>query len=172
MVRVGTVLTRERLELAARNRECVVDLARACYVSTTAVRNRAELLGIQLPGHRHPVRLPPPCKTAAMRAARCIDCGREFFGLYGGSDRCSLCCARLATIPAQVGPCQFDRLGGWVAVRAPRELDQIFRRSGAEWEPGSQRWLVQRRRVGPVVRALRRATDPLFRQAGLDLDGA
>jgi len=27
------------------------------------------------------------------------------------------------------------------------------------------------RRIGPVIRALRRDTDPLFRQAGMDLDG-
>jgi hypothetical protein len=34
------------------------------------------------------------------------------------------------------------------------------------------RWLIERRRVGPLVRELRRATDPLlFRQAGIDLDG-
>jgi hypothetical protein len=29
---------------------------------------------------------------------------------------------------------------------------------------------VERRRVGPLIRNLRRATDPLFRQAGVDLD--
>jgi hypothetical protein len=28
-----------------------------------------------------------------------------------------------------------------------------------------------RRRVGPLIRELRRTTDPLFRHAGLDLDG-
>jgi hypothetical protein len=39
------------------------------------------------------------------------------------------------------------------------------------WEPGSRRWRVQRRRIGPVIRALERATDPLFRQAGINLDG-
>jgi hypothetical protein len=26
-------------------------------------------------------------------------------------------------------------------------------------------------RIGPVIRTLRRSTDPLFRQAGIDLDG-
>jgi hypothetical protein len=40
----------------------------------------------------------------------------------------------------------------------------------AMWEPRSRRWLIKRRRIGPVIRALRQATDPLFRQAGLDLD--
>jgi hypothetical protein len=43
--------------------------------------------------------------------------------------------------------------------------------AGAVWEPGERRWLVSLRRLGPVLRALRRQTDPLFRQAGLDLDG-
>ena len=38
------------------------------------------------------------------------------------------------------------------------------------WEPGSRRWLIERYRIGPVLRALRRVTDPLFRQAGIDLD--
>jgi hypothetical protein len=31
-------------------------------------------------------------------------------------------------------------------------------------------WLVERRRIGPVMRALERTTDPLFRYAGLSLD--
>jgi hypothetical protein len=31
-------------------------------------------------------------------------------------------------------------------------------------------WLVERRRVGPMMRALERTTDPLFRNAGLSLD--
>jgi hypothetical protein len=35
----------------------------------------------------------------------------------------------------------------------------------------SRRWLVHRRRRGPLLRSLRRTTDPLFRRAGLDLDG-
>jgi hypothetical protein len=38
------------------------------------------------------------------------------------------------------------------------------------WEPGSRRWLVDRRRIGPVIRALAAATDPLFRRAGLVLE--
>jgi hypothetical protein len=32
------------------------------------------------------------------------------------------------------------------------------------------RWLIERRRIGPVIRALRRETDLLFRRAGIDLD--
>jgi hypothetical protein len=38
------------------------------------------------------------------------------------------------------------------------------------WEPGERRWLVSLRRLGPVLRKLRPRTDPLFRQADLDLD--
>ena len=42
---------------------------------------------------------------------------------------------------------------------------------GGMWESGTRRWLIERRRIGPVLRGLRRMTDPLFRQAGMDLDG-
>jgi hypothetical protein len=38
------------------------------------------------------------------------------------------------------------------------------------WEPGSRRWLIERRRIGPVIRELLRVTDPLFRRAGLTLE--
>jgi hypothetical protein len=30
---------------------------------------------------------------------------------------------------------------------------------------------VPQRRINPLIRELRRTTDPLFRQAGIDLDG-
>jgi hypothetical protein len=43
-------------------------------------------------------------------------------------------------------------------------------RAGGMWEPGSRRWLVTRHRIGPVIRALERETDPLFRHAGMSLD--
>ena len=45
----------------------------------------------------------------------------------------------------------------------------MMRRAGGLWEPGSKRWLVQRRRIGPVIRALERSTDTLFRRAGMVL---
>ena len=61
-------------------------------------------------------------------------------------------------------------LGAMVAVRCPQEFADIILRAGGLWEPGSRRWLVERRRIGPVVRALQRATDPLFRWAGLELN--
>ena len=78
---------------------------------------------------------------------------------------------RALDLPAHVGPCKLSELGRLIAVRCPVELAHILRRAGAVWEPGSRRWLVQRRRIGPVIRALERATDPLFRHAGIDLDG-
>jgi hypothetical protein len=75
-------------------------------------------------------------------------------------------------LPSRVGPAEFSRFGTmWVAVRCPSELAPLVRQAGATWEPGSRRWLVHRRRLGPLLRSLRRATDPLFRRAGLDLDG-
>jgi hypothetical protein len=61
-------------------------------------------------------------------------------------------------------------LGTLVAVRCPRDLDPLMRKAGGQWEPGSRRWLIERRRMGPLVRELRRATDPLFRRAGINLD--
>jgi hypothetical protein len=46
----------------------------------------------------------------------------------------------------------------------------LMQRTGGLWEPGSRRWLIPRQRMGPLIRNLRRATDPLFRHAGIDLD--
>jgi hypothetical protein len=69
-----------------------------------------------------------------------------------------------------VGPCEFGQLGKLVAVRCPNDLDQIMQRAGGQWEPGSRRWLIEPRRIGPIIRTLRRRVDPLFRQAGLTLD--
>ncbi len=72
----------------------------------------------------------------------------------------------------RIGPAEFGKLGAWIAVRCPRDLAPLMRRAGGLWEPGSPRWLIERRRIGPVIRALRRSTDPLFRRAGVSLDGA
>ena len=74
-------------------------------------------------------------------------------------------------LPAHIGPAQFELFGRLVAVRCPEDLAPLLRRAGGAWEPGSRRWLVEQRRLGPLIRALRCATDPLFRRAGLDLDG-
>ena len=75
-----------------------------------------------------------------------------------------------APLPARIGPAEFSLLGKLVAIRAPRELDAIFRRAGGAWEPGSRRWLIERRRIGPVIRELWKATDTLFRKSGVSLD--
>ena len=43
-------------------------------------------------------------------------------------------------------------LGGMIAVRCPAELAPLMRRAGGLWEPGSRRWLIERRRIraGPA----------------------
>ena len=58
-----------------------------------------------------------------------------------------------------------------VVVRCPHDLDPLMRKAGGLWEPGGRRWLINRGRMGPLIRNLRRVTDPLFRQAGMSLDG-
>jgi hypothetical protein len=73
-------------------------------------------------------------------------------------------------VPVRIGPAEFGTFGALIAVRCPHDLDHLMRRAGGQWEPGSRRWLIERRRIGPLVRALRRHTDPLFRRAGLSLD--
>jgi hypothetical protein len=71
----------------------------------------------------------------------------------------------------QIGLCVLEAWGAkWIAVCCPRELDPVMRQAGGLWEPGRRVWLIERRRIGPVVRALERDTDPLFRHAGLLLD--
>ena len=79
--------------------------------------------------------------------------------------------AAQAALPSRIGPAEFNLLGAMVEVRCPQDLDPLMRKAGGMWEPGSRRWLIERRRINPLVRNLRRATDPLFRQAGMDLDG-
>jgi hypothetical protein len=64
-------------------------------------------------------------------------------------------------------PAEFSILG----ARSPRDFDRLMKKAGGLWEPGSWRWLIEPRRINPLIRDLRRATDPLFRRAGMDLDG-
>ena len=78
--------------------------------------------------------------------------------------------AAAARLPARIGPAEFSALGALVAVRCPQDLYPLMRLAGGLWEPGSRRWLIERKRMGPLIRNLRRDTDPLFRQAGIDLD--
>jgi hypothetical protein len=95
-----------------------------------------------------------------------------FCGLWRGlaGRRITLMAQRAIDIPEHIGPVEFGQLGKQIAVRCPKELAHILQRAGAIWEPGSRRWLIERRRIGPVIRALERATDPLFRHAGIALD--
>jgi hypothetical protein len=76
----------------------------------------------------------------------------------------------MTVIPARIGPAEFSTLGALIAVRCPHDLDPLMQRAGGQWEPGTRQWLVERRRMGPLMRNLRRTSDPLFRQAGIDLD--
>jgi len=87
-----------------------------------------------------------------------------------GEQRTGRNLAALADLPSRIGPAEFSILGAMAAVRCPQDLDPLMRKAGGMWEPGSRRWLIERRRINPLVRNLRRATDPLFRQAGMDLD--
>ena len=41
-----------------------------------------------------------------------------------------------------------------------------MRRAGGQWDPGGKRWLIERRRIGPVIRTLRR----VFSAAGISLE--
>ena len=59
---------------------------------------------------------------------------------------------------------EFGEFGRLIAVRCPHDFDHLMRKAGGQWEPGSRRWLVERRRIGPMIRALEAATDPLFRR--------
>jgi hypothetical protein len=77
---------------------------------------------------------------------------------------------RAIEVPKQIGPCQFGELGAMIAVRCPHDYDNVMRKAGGMWEPGRKRWLIERRRIGPVIRALRSSTDTLFRAVGLNLD--
>jgi hypothetical protein len=73
-------------------------------------------------------------------------------------------------LPTYIGSTEFSEFGVWVAVLCPRDIEPLVPKAGGIWEPGSKRWLVKRRRMGPLVRNLKRATDPLFRNAEMSLD--
>ena len=65
-------------------------------------------------------------------------------------------------VPACIGPAELS-----VAVRCPGQLFPLMRKAGGVWEPGSRRWLIERRRIEPLIRSLRRAIDV---QARLSLE--
>lgn len=76
-----------------------------------------------------------------------------------------------ATWRRQIGPCALEAWGArWIAVRCPCEHADLMRTAGGLWEPGRRVWLIERRRIGPVMRALERDADSLFRYAGLSLN--
>jgi hypothetical protein len=73
-------------------------------------------------------------------------------------------------VPTRIGPAEIALVGALVAVRCPSDLDPWMQKAGGLWDPGGRRWLIERKRMGPLIRNLRRVTDPLFRHAGIDLD--
>lgn len=60
------------------------------------------------------------------------------------------------SIPDRIGPVEFGTLGRMVTVRCPSDLAPLVQAAGGAWEPGAKVWLVDRRRMGPLVRTLRR----------------
>jgi hypothetical protein len=79
--------------------------------------------------------------------------------------------ALLPELPVWIGPVEFSPFDAkWTAARCPYDLDPMMRKAGGLWEAGSRRWPIPRGRLGPLIRNLRRATDPLFRRAGMSLD--
>jgi hypothetical protein len=77
---------------------------------------------------------------------------------------------RPEVLPGRVGPAEIALVGALVAVRCPSDLDPWMQKAGGLWDPGGRRWLIERKRMGPLIRNLRSVTDPLFRHAGIDLD--
>ena len=55
-----------------------------------------------------------------------------------------------------------DGSAGWSRCSARASLPRLWRQAGGQWETGSRRWLIEPRRIGPLIRALRRGTDPLL----------
>jgi hypothetical protein len=73
-------------------------------------------------------------------------------------------------LPSRIGPVEFVMLAGMVALHCPQDFVPISEARRSDVRTGSRRWLVDRRRIGPVIRALGKATGPLFRHAGMSLD--
>jgi hypothetical protein len=60
-------------------------------------------------------------------------------------------------------PCRFGRRGAWITVQCLPEFDTLMSNAGGIRDPsGEHSWLLQQSRIGPVLRALWRDTDPLF----------
>ena len=56
-----------------------------------------------------------------------------------------------------------------VLVQAPSEFGPLLARAGGAYDKGCRGWWVERRRIGPLIRSLKKRTDPLFRKAGMEL---
>ena len=93
----------------------------------------------------------------------------DFTSLPGGRQGAGFPTARPRCDPRTRAPASSATLASF-AVRCPREFDVLMRNAGGQWEAGSRRWLIERHRIGPVIRTLQRTTDPLFRRASLNLD--
>lgn len=77
----------------------------------------------------------------------------------------------VSVVASHIGPVEVSSFGAkWVAVRCPHDFDGLMLQTGGLWEGGSRRWLIERRRLNPLIRKLQRMMDPLFRWAGIDLD--
>ena len=124
------------------------------------------------------------CRGGCLRGAAAdlqaiIDAGQGDKPIKDLKFRCTKCGSRRTDsvvmsldVPPSIGPVVFGTLGvGWVMVRCPQQYDELMRRAGGVWEPGARQWLVERRRIGPVIRELERTVDPLFRRVGIHLDG-
>jgi hypothetical protein len=68
--------------------------------------------------------------------------------------------ANVPPFPRRIGPAGFGVLTRWVMVCRPRDLVPLMRRAGCGSRVGGGRW-IEPRRIGPVIKALRRDTDPL-----------
>jgi hypothetical protein len=77
-------------------------------------------------------------------------------------------------LPMHIGRAEFRSSGALVAVRCPSELEPFIRSAGGEWDTGARHWLIERRRVGPLVRrglrrdrsVVPRGSGPVERRAG------
>jgi hypothetical protein len=71
----------------------------------------------------------------------------------------------LVDVPPSIGQVIFGTLGvGWVMTAVSAAIRRPDAQGGGVWEPGARQWLIERWRIGPVIRELKRTVDPLFRR--------
>jgi len=135
------------------------------------------------PAPRRRGSLPAPSLAGSRRRCRCAvsDCCAPARGSIRATPvtvaqarrprrHCCQCTRRPLPSPLVSARASSACSAPWWPSAARRSLPTSSCVPAASWEPGSRRWLLERRRIGPVVRALERATDPLFRHAGMSLD--